>query len=596
MEKKNVAIACQGGGSHAAYAAGALKELLPVIGSNQRDELRLVGISGTSGGAICALLAWYGMLEGGPQKAIEKLDAFWQRNCAAWVGERLSNELSMLALESLPFEIQFSPYVPPLSQILWATTKLWPDVAKLAGTANQWIRGDYYQLGELIRRDLDFRVIEALGRFCSIPGDIRKWIEYKLTLDLTSALPAGNVDAASKMQQLQERILHHLSMPALIAELLPESAPLRSILKTWKHEEVSFDEESLSALSARLLRATTDIPQLLIGAVEVRSGDFATFSSERAPDDGGITLDSVLASAAIPWLFEAVSIGKNKYWDGLFSQNPPIRNFTAGLPDPSKKPDEIWVVQINPTEYEGKDLSQDIWNRRNELAGNLSLNQELSFIEAINDLLHEHSGHVQDRKYIQVDRIKLQIPVVEKATGIQIGANSKLDRSERLKNALMQHGSKQAKRFLHLRADRPQVIATLRKALTDAGIQTATPALIPSLGNSHQVSLFVDEIYPGAEVEGSNGEIQATWHGRAVTADSHRLLTLEGKLAYAAKDGATVAHIRDVKVTNVRRLKKPAPSLEEPSPSSGVPSAENQVRRTKGGTLRARRTVPVRPS
>jgi len=76
MEKKNVAIACQGGGSHAAYAAGALKELLPAIGSNQRDELRLVGISGTSGGAICALLAWYGMLEGGPQKAIEKLDAF----------------------------------------------------------------------------------------------------------------------------------------------------------------------------------------------------------------------------------------------------------------------------------------------------------------------------------------------------------------------------------------------------------------------------------------------------------------------------------------------------------------------------------------
>lgn len=589
MEKKNVAIACQGGGSHAAYAAGALKELLPVIGSNQRDELRLVGISGTSGGAICALLAWYGMLEGGPEKAIEKLDAFWQRNCAALVGERFSNELAMLALESLPFEIQFSPYVPPLSQILWATTKLWPDVAKLAGAGNQWIRGDYYQLGELISRDLDFRVIEALGRFCSIPGDIRKWIEYDLTRDLTRILPARDVDAASKMQQLQDRIRHHLTMPALIAELLPESAPLRSILKSWRHEEVSFDEESLSALSSRVSRATTDIPQLLIGAVEVGSGDFATFSSERAPDDGGITLDSVLASAAIPWLFEAVSIGKNKYWDGLFSQNPPIRNFTAGLQDTSKKPDEIWVVQINPTEYEGKDISQDIWNRRNELAGNLSLNQELSFIEAINDLLHEHSGHVQDRKYIQVDRIKLQIPVIEEATGIQIGALSKLDRSERLKNALMQHGGKQAKRFLRLRADRPQVIATLRKALTDAGIQAATPALIPSLGNSHQVSLFVDEIYSGEEVEGGNGAIQATWHGRAVTADSHRLLTLEGKLEYATKNGAPAAHIRDVKVTNVRRLKKP-------SPSPGGTSAENQAPRTKGGALRARRSVPVRPN
>jgi predicted acylesterase/phospholipase RssA len=72
MSIKNIAIACQGGGSHAAYAAGALPALLPKFGNGElarsherrkaleegADEvLNLSGISGTSGGAISALLA-----------------------------------------------------------------------------------------------------------------------------------------------------------------------------------------------------------------------------------------------------------------------------------------------------------------------------------------------------------------------------------------------------------------------------------------------------------------------------------------------------------------------------------------------------------
>jgi len=48
-----VAIACQGGGSHTAFTAGVLKELL----REWDDEYELVGISGTSGGAFNALAA-----------------------------------------------------------------------------------------------------------------------------------------------------------------------------------------------------------------------------------------------------------------------------------------------------------------------------------------------------------------------------------------------------------------------------------------------------------------------------------------------------------------------------------------------------------
>ena len=46
---RRVAIACQGGGSHAAFAAGVLQRLL---GPELRGRFRLLGLSGTSGGAI----------------------------------------------------------------------------------------------------------------------------------------------------------------------------------------------------------------------------------------------------------------------------------------------------------------------------------------------------------------------------------------------------------------------------------------------------------------------------------------------------------------------------------------------------------------
>lgn len=96
MAVRDIAIACQGGGSHAAYTGGVLPVLLGSL-DNVRvareadDALRLpgdpdapvlVGISGTSGGAISALLGWYGFITGGAQDAERRLDAFWESNSA----------------------------------------------------------------------------------------------------------------------------------------------------------------------------------------------------------------------------------------------------------------------------------------------------------------------------------------------------------------------------------------------------------------------------------------------------------------------------------------------------------------------------------
>jgi hypothetical protein len=59
--KKHVAIACQGGGSHTAFTAGVLGRLLR---AQELAGYEVVGLSGTSGGAVCALLTWHRLLRG----------------------------------------------------------------------------------------------------------------------------------------------------------------------------------------------------------------------------------------------------------------------------------------------------------------------------------------------------------------------------------------------------------------------------------------------------------------------------------------------------------------------------------------------------
>lgn len=99
-------------------------------------------------------------------------------------------------------------------------------------------------------------------------------------------------------------------------------------------------------------------PLLLVGAVDVINGEFMVFSSEGPKRHTTVTnrkrnelkyhrltLDSIVASAAVPPLLRAVHVNGGVCWDGLFSQNPPVHD----LPDaPATRPDEIWIVQINP--------------------------------------------------------------------------------------------------------------------------------------------------------------------------------------------------------------------------------------------------------
>jgi NTE family protein len=176
---------------------------------------------------------------------------------------------------------------------------------------------------------------------------------------------------------------------------------------------------------------------LLVGAVDVLSGEFRAFNSRH----DRISPETILASAAIPTLFRSVRLDDGgTYWDGLFSQNPPVRELT------DEGPDEIWVIQINPKELETEPRTvAEIADRRNELSGNLSLHQELHSIEKIDQLLEEGLLS-RDGKYKQI--VVRVIELSRSRFSHSLGTASKGNRDPRFIEDLMSHGEAQAEEFL----------------------------------------------------------------------------------------------------------------------------------------------------
>jgi NTE family protein len=89
MAKTRVAIACQGGGSQTAFTAGALQALCD---ADLSEDIEIVAISGTSGGAVCAALVWYSFVRG-ESPIWRRLIDFWKDNTAQNWAEQAYNEI-----------------------------------------------------------------------------------------------------------------------------------------------------------------------------------------------------------------------------------------------------------------------------------------------------------------------------------------------------------------------------------------------------------------------------------------------------------------------------------------------------------------------
>lgn len=110
-EAPKVAIACQGGGSHTAFTAGVLRRLF----DDPSLHADIVGFSGTSGGAMCALLSWYGRVH--PDRSPGRLlTEFWADLAARHPAHRAANGAIQwgigLGRMGVPFP-EPSPYYSP---------------------------------------------------------------------------------------------------------------------------------------------------------------------------------------------------------------------------------------------------------------------------------------------------------------------------------------------------------------------------------------------------------------------------------------------------------------------------------------------------
>lgn len=113
--KKRINLALQGGGAHGAFTWGVLDHLL----ADGRIEFE--GVSGTSAGAVNAVMLADGLARGGPEEARKRLADFWRaaslggdlKGMQRAVADRL---FSLIPIEGSPMQVWFdavSRYLSP---------------------------------------------------------------------------------------------------------------------------------------------------------------------------------------------------------------------------------------------------------------------------------------------------------------------------------------------------------------------------------------------------------------------------------------------------------------------------------------------------
>ena len=364
-----IAVGCQGGGMHAAFEVGVLTEILKDC--EKKKKFKLVGLSGTSAGALCALMAWYGLAPkqgrpGSERAAIDKLNEFWDHFVAKTGAETALNLLTYGALRVEETEIPVLGINAPIFGLnpFGAIHK-----AIAASLPHLGIRRRYFDLEEMLAKD------------CS---------EF-----------------------------HSIDWPHVTTRVLIGASEVVNGLETVFDSDVNKGVQPVNE--------------------GMKPGN-ADYWHQQLP----LTLSGVAASGTLPSFREAQAIGNGYYWDGLYSLNPPIREFFAST-HAKDKPDELWIVRINPQQWPEQPRSNaEILDRENELMGNLSLNKELDFILKVNNWREKHRGKFETKyKDVIIRTIKMK-----EKTADELRYSSKFDRSREFMDQLRQEGKAIARDWL----------------------------------------------------------------------------------------------------------------------------------------------------
>ncbi|WP_246504779.1 patatin-like phospholipase family protein [Microvirga antarctica] len=116
--------------------------------------------------------------------------------------------------------------------------------------------------------------------------------------------------------------------------------------------------------------------RLFVTATNVRTGQGRIFENHE------VTPDVLLASACLPFMFQAVEIDGEPYWDGGYAGNPTITPLVRDC-----AADDTILVQINPVERTGTPrTAREIVNRVNEVSFNATLLKELRMIAVLREV------------------------------------------------------------------------------------------------------------------------------------------------------------------------------------------------------------------
>ncbi len=264
--KKFINLALQGGGAHGAFTWGVLDRLL------SEERIVIEGISGTSAGAMNAVVLAHGIMENGRNGARKALYDFWKA-------------LSEVAL--------FNP-------------------------------------------------------FKRAPWDVA----------------SGNWNLDNSPAYLAFDIMTRIFSPYQLNPL--NINPLRDILTSIVDFNKVCECEEI---------------KLFISATRVRDGQVEVFNRKR------LSPEMILASACIPFLYQAVTVEGEDYWDGGYMGNPVLFPFAYRC-----SCNDVVIVQVNPLECtQTPKTAREILNRINEITFNSSLLQELWSIDFIGRLLDEGS-------------------------------------------------------------------------------------------------------------------------------------------------------------------------------------------------------------
>jgi NTE family protein len=255
---KKINLALQGGGAHGAFTWGVLDFLL------EDGRLVIDGMSGTSAGALNAVICVDGLARGGPDEARKRLGEFWRA-------------------------VSIDGKLPALQR----------------------------------------RIVERMLNFTPLEGSpVQAWLNAMSRYFSPYDLNPLNIN------------------------------PLKEVIERF----VDFEA----------VRNAAEV-QLFIAATNVVTGRLRIFPREK------ITADVVMASAALPLVFQAVTIDGTPYWDGGYMGNPAIFPFFRDTTT-----EDVLIVQINPVERREVPTSvHDIMNRINEITFNSSLLAEYRAIEFV---------------------------------------------------------------------------------------------------------------------------------------------------------------------------------------------------------------------